>query len=43
MYLQVGLSPPDRPHHRFFGEKHPVETYEFYILVFGVNASSFLG
>jgi hypothetical protein len=45
MYLQVELSPPDRLYHRFLwreSPKHPVETYEFNRLVFGVNASPFL-
>ncbi|XP_046329965.2 uncharacterized protein LOC124113582 [Haliotis rufescens] len=46
MYLQVKISPDDRPYHRFLWrsmkrDEQPTE-YEFSRVVFGVNASPFL-
>eukprot|EP00117_Sycon_ciliatum_P035424 scpid12780/ scgid2970/ len=46
MYLRVGLSPEDRPYHRFLWRDLdgavPPRVYEFQRLVFGANASPFL-
>lgn len=46
MYLRIGITPEDKPFHRFFWRdtdacRQP-DVYEFDRVVFGVNSSLFL-
>ena len=46
MYLRIGISPEDQPHHRYLwrgkNQNRTPDVYEFDRIVFGVNSSPFM-